>query len=63
MADVVVRVTSDLRVIASPDAPPLTGSEAMTLGKRLLEKGVIQLAREVARDGRPARRRVGQVEA
>lgn len=52
MADL-VKVTSDLRVIAPPDAPPLTGTQAMRLGKRLLEKGVIALAREVARDGRP----------
>jgi hypothetical protein len=43
-----VKVTSDLRVIAPPDAPPLTGAQAMTLGKRLLEKGVIKLARETA---------------
>jgi len=31
------------------------GAKAMTVGKKLMERGVIALAREVARDGRPAR--------
>lgn len=43
-----VKVTDDLRVIAPPDAPPLSGVQAMNLGKKLLEKGVIKLARETA---------------
>jgi hypothetical protein len=41
-----VRVTRDLRVISPPDAPPLTGSQAVELGKTLLERGCIAVALE-----------------
>src|SRR5438477_330837 len=34
-----VKITRDLRIIAPADAPPLTGSQALELGKRLLERG------------------------
>jgi hypothetical protein len=37
---------ADLRIIAPPDAPPLTGSEALELGKKLLERGAIAVALE-----------------
>jgi hypothetical protein len=41
-----VKITRDLRIIAPPDAPPLTGSEALELGKKLLERGAIAVALE-----------------
>ena len=51
-----VKITRDLRVIAPPDAPPLTGSQALELGKKLLEKGCIAVALEaVDRGYRPPR--------
>ena len=53
-----VKLTSDLRVVAPPDAPPLTGSQAIELGKRLLEKGCIAVALEAVDRERPPRREV-----
>jgi hypothetical protein len=41
-----VKLTRDLRLIVAPDAEPLTGSQALDLGKRLIEKGAIAVARE-----------------
>ena len=41
-----VKITRDLRIIAPPDAPPLTGSEALELGKKLLERSAIAVALE-----------------
>jgi hypothetical protein len=41
-----VKITSDLRLIIVADAPPLTGSQALDLGKRLIEKGAAAVARE-----------------
>ena len=41
-----VKITRDLRIIAPPDAPPLTGSQALELGKKLLERGCIAVALE-----------------
>ena len=41
-----VKITRDLRIIAPPDAPPLTGSQALELGKKLLERGAIAVALE-----------------
>ena len=48
-----VKITRDLRVISSPDAPPLTGSQAIDLGKKLLERGCIAVALEAVDQGRP----------
>ena len=44
-----VRITKDLRIIAPPDAPPLTGSQLLELGKKLLERGCIAIALEAPR--------------
>jgi hypothetical protein len=41
-----VKITRDLRIVAPPDAPPLTGSQALELGKKLLERGCIAVALE-----------------
>ena len=41
-----VKITKDLRIIAPADAPPLTGSQLIELGKRLLERGCIAVALE-----------------
>ena len=43
-----VKVTKDLRVVVAPDAPSLTGAQALHLGKQLLERGCIAVAMEVA---------------
>ena len=54
-----VRITKDLRIIVPADAPPLTGSQALELGKRLLERGCIAVALEAVdrpSRGRPAQR-------
>jgi hypothetical protein len=56
-----VRVTKDLRLIVAPDAPPLSGSQALDLGKKLLERGAIAVALEVM--DRPARQRSVAAEA
>jgi hypothetical protein len=54
-----IKITSDLRVIARPDAPPLTGSQAIDLGKKLLERGCIAVALEaIDRGDRLPRRAV-----
>ena len=50
-----VRITKDLRIIAPANAPPLTGSQALELGKRLLERGCIAVALEAV--DRPMRGR------
>jgi len=54
-----VKITRDLRVIAPSDAPPLTGSQALELGKRLLARGCIAVALEAVDKSRPLRSRVG----
>lgn len=41
-----VKITRDLRLVVQPDAPPLTGSQALDLGKKLLERGCIAVALE-----------------
>jgi hypothetical protein len=46
-----VKITRDLRVIAPPDAPPLTGAQALELGKRLLARGCIAVALEAVDRG------------
>ena len=50
-----VKITRDLRIIAPPDAPPLTGAQAIDLGKKLLERGCIAVALEAV--DRPSRSR------
>jgi hypothetical protein len=60
-----VKITRDLRIVAPPDAPPLTGSQALELGKKLLEKGCIAIAIEAVEPNRVSRirtatRAVGQ---
>jgi hypothetical protein len=50
-----VKITRDLRIIAPADAPPLTGSQLIELGKRLLERGCIAVALEAV--DRPMRSR------
>jgi hypothetical protein len=50
-----VKITRDLRIIAAPDAPPLTGSQAIDLGKKLLARGCIAVALEAV--DRPYRAR------
>ena len=50
-----VRITKDLRIIVPADAPPLTGSQALELGKKLLERGCIAVALEAV--DRPMRSR------
>jgi hypothetical protein len=52
-----VKITRDLRIIAPPDAPPLTGSQALELGKKLLARGCIAVALEAVDQGRPFRAR------
>jgi hypothetical protein len=55
-----VKITPDLRVIAPPDAPPLTGAQAIDLGKKLLEKGCIAVALEAIDRGDRLPRRAAQ---
>jgi len=50
-----VKITRDLRIVAPPDAPPLTGSQALELGKKLLERGCIAIALEAIEPGRVSR--------
>jgi len=45
----------NLRLVIQPDAPPLSGSEALDLGKRLIERGAIAVALEAV--ARPYRSR------
>ena len=52
-----VRITDDLQLIGTPGAPPLTGSQAIDLGKKLLERGCIAVALEAV--GRGGRRDAG----
>ena len=52
-----VKITRDLRIVAPPDAPPLTGSQALELGKKLLERGAIAVALEAVEPGRVSRTR------
>ena len=52
-----VKITRDLRIIAPPDAPPLTGSQALELGKQLLERGAIAVALEAVEPARVSRPR------
>jgi hypothetical protein len=39
-----IKITHDLRLVVPLDAPPLTGSQALDLGKRLIERGAIAVA-------------------
>ena len=57
-----IKITRDLRIIAPPDAPPLTGSQAIDLGKKLLERGCIAVALEAVDPGRLSRSRPAQTE-
>jgi hypothetical protein len=41
-----VKITRDLRLLVEPDAPPLSGAQALDLGKRLIERGAVAVARE-----------------
>ena len=50
-----VKVTRDLRIVVPPDAPPLTGSQALELGKKLLERGCIAIALEAVEPARASR--------
>ena len=52
-----VKITRDLRIVAPPDAPPLTGSQALELGKKLLERGAIAVALEAVAPDRVSRPR------
>ena len=52
-----VKITRDLRIVAPPDAPPLTGAQALELGKKLLERGCIAIALEAVEPGRFSRLR------
>ena len=52
-----VKITRDLRIIAPPDAPPLTGAQLLELGKQCLQKGSIAVALEAVDQGRPFRAR------
>jgi hypothetical protein len=52
-----VKITRDLRVIAPADAAPLTGSQALELGKKLLERGCVAVALEAVDPGRAVRPR------
>jgi len=52
-----VKITRDDRIIAPPDAPPLTGLQLLELGKRLLARGCIAVALEAVDKGRPSRSR------
>ena len=56
-----VKITRDLRIIAPADAPPLTGSQLIELGKRLLARGCIAVALEAV--DRPSRGRPAQTAA
>ena len=55
-----VKITPDLRVIAPADAPPLSGSQAIELGKKLLERGCIAVALEAIDRGERLPRRAAQ---
>jgi hypothetical protein len=46
-----VKITRDLRVIAPPDAPPLTGAQLLELGKQCLQKGSVAVALEAVDRG------------
>ena len=52
-----VKITRDLRIVAPPDAPPLTGAQALELGKKLLERGCIAAALEAIAPGCVSRTR------
>jgi hypothetical protein len=54
-----VKLTQDLRLVVQPDAPPLSGCEALDLGRRLIEKGAIAVALEAVE--RPSRRRPASI--
>jgi hypothetical protein len=58
-----VKITKDLRVIAPPDGPPLTGTQALELGKKLLQEGAIKVALEAIDYGHPIRSRSAKAEA
>jgi len=59
-----VKITRDHRVITAPNAPPLTGSQMLELGKKLLHRGCIAVALEAVDQGRRMRSRpVSRVEA
>jgi hypothetical protein len=52
-----VKISRDGRVIAPSDAPPLTGTQLLELGKRCLQAGSIRVALEAVDHGRPLRAR------
>jgi hypothetical protein len=47
-----IKITRDHRVVAPPDAPPLTGAQMLELGKKLLERGCIAVALEAVEPAR-----------
>ena len=56
-----VKLTRDLRVVVPPDAPPLSGSQALELGRKLIQQGAIKVALEaVDRDRLPRAHRASQ---
>ncbi len=57
-----VKITRDLRLVVEPDAPPLTGAQALDLGRRLLERGAVQIARETVWPPRMRRASEAQVD-
>jgi hypothetical protein len=46
-----IKLTSDLRIIAPADAPPLSGKQALDLGRRLIQQGAIKIALEAVDRG------------
>jgi hypothetical protein len=46
-----VKITRDDRIIAPPGAPPLTGSQMLELGKKLLARGCVAIALEAVDRG------------
>jgi hypothetical protein len=56
-----VKITRDDRIIAPPDAPPLTGLQMLELGKKLLARGCVAIALEAV-DGRSTRARAAALD-
>jgi hypothetical protein len=56
-----VKLTRDLRLVMQPDTPPLSGCQALDLGRRLIEKGAIAVALEAVE--RPSRQRAASRDA
>jgi hypothetical protein len=51
MRSIPVKLTRDLRIVAPPDAPPLSGSQALELGRKLIQEGAIKVALEAVDRG------------